>query len=205
MEKQVSMSSLVGYDSGSEHDSQDDKKLCASPGLSIVAYDEDSDNVENELTPKNAVEESNQSNNQEEEAKFERNSEIDTSDSKEGDENRENVQSQELGPQFNPNTYNDLPEIPDSPSPNDACFPCWSIKSTTEPLLPPLPPAYCSESLQLKLESFMEMILKGHNFTESLKQKKDFGNPNILEKVVSSLHVNEYGSEYSKHVGFFFF
>jgi hypothetical protein len=62
--------------------------------------------------------------------------------------------------------------------------------------LPPEPQGRCSNTLQVKIVSYLQKKAVGVDFGESIQNRKDFRNPSIYEKLVSFCNLDEFGSNY---------
>jgi len=66
--------------------------------------------------------------------------------------------------------------------------------------LPPVPQGECDANVLGKIKKFYEMKKEGKSINESLRQSKAFRNPDILEKLVVFVNINEIGSNYPTHL-----
>jgi len=77
------------------------------------------------------------------------------------------------------------------------------VKSTAErlqELLPSQPEGPCDPTTQAKIDKFLQHKESGLSFTASLRSKKEFDNPYILEKVVEYFGIEEMQSNFDKDV-----
>ncbi|KDO30357.1 hypothetical protein SPRG_05068 [Saprolegnia parasitica CBS 223.65] len=66
------------------------------------------------------------------------------------------------------------------------------------PELPPLPAGTCRPATQAKVDQYIAHTQRGLSFTASLRSKKEFDNPYILEKVVDYFSIEEMQSNLDK-------
>lgn len=66
--------------------------------------------------------------------------------------------------------------------------------------IPPSPKGECDPNLQAKIALFIQKHRDGLNLNEDLKRQKQFGNPEILDKIVQHFEIDELGSNYPKDI-----
>ncbi|OQR87298.1 hypothetical protein THRCLA_10472 [Thraustotheca clavata] len=66
------------------------------------------------------------------------------------------------------------------------------------PELPPVAKGMCSKATQAKVDKYLAHTERGLSFTSSLRSKKEFDNPYILEKVVNYFDIEEMQSNLDK-------
>lgn len=66
--------------------------------------------------------------------------------------------------------------------------------------IPPSPEGECDPNLQAKIALFIQKHRDGLNLNEDLKRQKQFGNPEILDKIVQHFEIDELGSNYPKDI-----
>ncbi|OQR83785.1 hypothetical protein ACHHYP_14274 [Achlya hypogyna] len=72
------------------------------------------------------------------------------------------------------------------------------LEAAALPELPPLPTTKCRSATQAKINKYLEHTKRGLSFTASLRSKKEFDNPYILEKVVDYFDIEEMQSNLDK-------
>mmetsp|Transcript_9115 Transcript_9115/g.12079 ORF Transcript_9115/g.12079 Transcript_9115/m.12079 type:complete len:444 (-) Transcript_9115:175-1506(-) len=67
--------------------------------------------------------------------------------------------------------------------------------------LPKEPEEECKPELQQRITEYLNLAReKGYNLTENLKKKKEFGNPQILQKVVDFFGIDDIQTNYPKEI-----
>lgn len=60
----------------------------------------------------------------------------------------------------------------------------------------PIPTTPASQNVETRFATYLQLSHQGHDFTSTLRRKKDFGNPNLLEKVIERFEIDQYSSAY---------
>ncbi|CAM9972175.1 unnamed protein product, partial [Heterosigma akashiwo] len=67
--------------------------------------------------------------------------------------------------------------------------------------LPEEPTEECKPELQQRVTEYLTLAReKGYDLTDNLKKKKEFGNPQILQKVVDFFGIDDISSNYPKEI-----
>ncbi|GBG81274.1 hypothetical protein CBR_g31948 [Chara braunii] len=72
------------------------------------------------------------------------------------------------------------------------------VEDPLESFLPPPTTEKCPEHLQRKFKDFLDLKASGVDFNKSIMEKKDYRNPDFLERVVRYHNIDEKGSCYPK-------